>query len=312
MFMTFKRSSITLFLDPSYKEKIEYDRDKKVDIILSPSLYWVKKVTLPVKSVREVKKLLPSIFEDLLVSGHYSYSAYKTEGGFFIFAYEDKKVLELLSQNEISAADIKSVHFAQSEFKNLESAIKINEENSLYIQDETVVMAPTEWVKEPQDLDLSSLELSKHTIKLQQYGHIVKNSSLYKIAGVFIALIVLVGIEGFITSYKIGKVNDSKEELFSKYKLQSTMMQNRSTLERYKNIYKMQSSVREYISYFLGMRLQADQKITSMEYANKLLTVSISGVSKSNKKAILSVLDSKNVKYTTSLNKESLKVEMKI
>ncbi|MDQ7066925.1 MAG: hypothetical protein Q9M40_02365 [Sulfurimonas sp.] len=69
---------------------------EKVSIILSPSLYWVQKLSLRVKYVREVKKLLPSIFEDMLPAGQYSYSAYKRGDDFFIFAYEDKAILKLL------------------------------------------------------------------------------------------------------------------------------------------------------------------------------------------------------------------------
>jgi hypothetical protein len=89
--MKFRRDTTTLFLDPASKEQLIYDTSKKVNIILSPSLYWVKKMSLPVTNVREVKKLLPSIFEDSLPVGHYSYTAYKHGEDFMLFAYEDKK-----------------------------------------------------------------------------------------------------------------------------------------------------------------------------------------------------------------------------
>ncbi len=74
--MQFNRQHKILFLDPNYPAVCG---DEKVDIILSPSLYWIKKISLPLNSLREVRTLLPSIFEDMLPDGIYSYSVYKNQ-----------------------------------------------------------------------------------------------------------------------------------------------------------------------------------------------------------------------------------------
>jgi hypothetical protein len=311
--MKFKRSNATtLFLDPYSTTKVEYDREQKVNIILSPALYWVKKLSLPVKYVREVKKLLPSIFEESLPAGHYSYSAYKSGDDFFIFAYEDKKIIDLLSQNEINAADIAGVYFAQSELSSLEQAVRINETQSLYIKDELLLIAPSVWFSESTPLDLSGIELSRNKIKLQQYGHIVDNSSLYKIGAILAVLALILFIEIVITTQKRDTVLELKDELFSKYKLQSTMMQNQSTLEKYEKIHASQSKLREYIAYFLTLKLETNQKIELMEYKNGVLLLSISGVVKGNESKILAGLQSKAVKPLVSFSETGMKVEIKI
>lgn len=312
MFTKFKRSSTILFLDPMNTHIQEYDKSQKVSIILSPSLYWVQKLSLPVKYVREVKKLLPSIFEETLLKGNYSYSAYKSDDVFFIFAYEDKKILELLNENGINISDIKSIHFAQSEFVGLEEALTINNSQSLYLKDDILVVTPTSWLKNVQDMNLNEISLSKNTIKIQQYGHIVKTSSLYKIGALLSALIIIIFIEGLITSQKVSSINEARDELFSKYKLQSTMFQNKSLLKKYKNIYTKQSRLREDISYFLTMRLLNTQKISLIEYKNSILTVSISGVKPGNEQNILNTLNSKEVIFKHSFNNNSIKVEIKI
>ena len=85
--MKFNTQLKTLFLDPH--SEIEHT-DEKVNIILSPALYWVKRQTLPVKYIRDAMKLLPSIFEESVPEGHYSYSAYKDGDTFVLFAYDDK------------------------------------------------------------------------------------------------------------------------------------------------------------------------------------------------------------------------------
>ena len=313
MFTIFKRdASALLFVDPSVSSRVEYDRTKKVSIVLSPALYWVKKLSLPVKYARDVKKLLPSIFEETLPEGHYSYSVYKSGDEFFGFAYEDKKIIDLLSKNEINSADINGVYFAQSELSDITMPMEINPTQSLYVKDELVLLAPTTWFSEHESLNLSNITLSKHTIKLQQYGHIVDNSSLYKIGAMLGVLALLLLVEIFITTSKRDAILDAKDEIFSKYRLQPTMMQNRSTLAKYETIHERQSKLRESISYFLALKLASSQKITLMEYENKTLSVLIGAVKKGSESQIVKELKSKNLKFTSSFSEAGMRVEVKL
>jgi len=310
--MNFKSTSTTIFLDPSSETEVKYEKGEKFSVILSPSLYWVKKIALPVKSVREAKKLLASIFEDSLPEGHYSYTAYKSGDEFLVFAYEDKKILALLNAKGISTVDIKSIHFAQNEFSSLEGALNINATQSMYLKDKVLVLAPSSWISESEDLNLESIELSKRTIKLQQFGHIVDNKSLYRVGAILIILAIILMVEIFVASSKKDAIVELQDEVFSKYKLQSTMFQNRSTKSKYKTIHKTQTKLREYISYFLTIKLKKMQKITLVEYKNRVLYITLSGTSKGHERSITSQLDSKGVKYKVSYSAESMKVEMKI
>lgn len=312
MFTKFKHTAKPLFLDPNSETIVEYIKGEKVNVILSPSLYWVKKLTLPVKSVREVKKLLASIFEDSLPEGHYSYAAYKSGDKFLLFAYEDKKILTLLSDKGINLVDVSSIHFAQNEFTTLEGAIVVNATQSMYLKDELLVLVPSEWISEAKELDLTDLELSKQTIKLQQFGHIVDNSSLYKIGIILVMLALILIVEIFVASSKKSSVLALQEELFSKYKLQSTVFQNQSTKSKYNTIYKTQTKLREYMSSFLTMKLKPTQKITLIEYKNRVLQVTVLNVSKASEKSITSQLDAKEIKYKVSYKDDSMKVEIKI
>jgi len=307
--MKFKQNHRLLFLDPLVDGEIE-SKKSKVDIILSPSLYWVKKIKLPLSSVREAKKLLPSIFEESLPQGNYSYSAYKVEDGFMAFAYEDKKILNLLASRDIPISMVTSIRFAQSEFDRVEMPIKINEEEILYPKNGVVVLTPLSWVEHYTPLDITHLQLSKHTITLQQFGHIVDNRSLYKIGFVGLFFIMILAVELFITSQKTVKILDAKDEIFSKYHLPSTMMQNHSTQKKYNTIYKRQTKLREYISYFLALRLQKSQKIKLVEYKENSLRVTIENVLKGKERAILSQLDAKKLNYKTSFKNGTMRVEV--
>jgi len=312
LFTKFKRETKRLFLDPRSLESIFYEKGERFDIILSPALYWVKKIALPITSVREVKKLLPSIFEESLPEGDYSYYAYKHGEEFFVFAYEDKKIFDFLNQKGVAYSDIASVRFAQSEFDTIESTLCINEKECLYLKDELVILVPSEWIDKKEMLDIKNLKLSNHTIKLQQYGHIVDKSSLVKIGAILLALAFIFIAEIFIASVKKDELITAREEIFPKYKLLPTMFQNRSSLEKYRAIDEQGKKLREMLSYFFKMKLVKEQKLIHIAYKNKLLSVKFSGVTQANIKTITEELDSKNVKYTKSFKGDKLSVEIKI
>lgn len=309
MFTRFKKERKRLFLDPFSQEKFTHTSGEKIEIILSPALYWVKKVKLPLKNAREVKKLLPSIFEDQLLEGNYSYHTYKSGEEFFIFAYDERKIFEVLHKEGIAFSEIASVHFAQSLSAFVESAKSVNEKQALLLKDDLVILVPLAWV-ESLPLQIEGIKLSNNTIKLQQFGHIVDKSSLFKIgvALVFMALIVMA--ELFITSMKKEEVIAAKEEIFSQYKLQSTMMQNRSSLEKYAKINAEQKKLRIIMAAFLSLKLEGEQKITQMSFKNKHLQVSIKNVTQQAMLKIKEQLRKKEITFKETLVKENLKLEI--
>ena len=312
MFTRFKRETQRVFLDAYVREKFEYESGKKLTIILSPALYWVKKVKLPVKSVREAKSLLPSLFEDELLAGEYSYYVYKSGEEFMLFAYEDKKILSLLQEREIAVADIDSIHFAQSEFEEFEGAIAVNEKQALQWQNGLLILVPLAWIDEHAVLELETLNLSSYTIKLQQFNHIVKSSSMVKIAALLVALIAVLAVETYIASSKKDAIASAREEIFSKYRLQSTMMQNESALKKYAKIHAEQNSLRKGIGEFLKLSLRKGETLTLIEYKNEKLFVTLEGISKSRYEAVVAELRKKGIKHTAKQTGERMTLEVKL
>ena len=310
MFTKFNVKLTTLFLDPNSAHHYSMADGERVNIILSPSLYWVKKISLPVKYARDAKKLLASLFEDTLPEGNYSYSVYKKEEEFFIFAYEDKVILDAMSKAGVSLSNVASVHFAQSEMQGIEGAVKINEAQSIYVKDDIVVLVPCCWIEESGDLDMSEITLSKHKVVLQQYAHIVENSSLYKIGAVLVVLSLLVFGEYLITLQKTSEVTQLKDELFAKHKLKPTMLQNKSMLKKYKTIHEKQTKLREYTSYLLSLRLQGNEKLAKLSLKDKTLDAEFSGASEVTLSRIQNIMKSKKVKFTTELRNKTLHLEM--
>lgn len=309
MLTRFTKEASVIFLDPHSKS---YSIDGDVNVILSPSLYWVKKVSLPVKYLRDVKPLLPSLFEDTLPEGDYSYNAYKSDDSFFIFAYNDKEIIDMLSEKGISFAQIRNVYFAQSELSGINGAVKINETQSIYVKDEIVVLVPCCWIEESGDLDISSLNLSKHYIRLQQFGHIVNNRAFYKIISIFIWLIVIVAGEYFITLGKISTTSESRDELFSKNGLKSTMIENRSMLKSRSELHDTQTKLREYMHYILDLKLKAEERISFLSLDNGKIIVEFSAIKSDSKAMIEKTFKSKEMSYTGSMKDEHWHVEIEL
>lgn len=309
MFSKFKGQIDTIFVDVN---SASFELDKSVNIILSPSLYWVKKVTLPVKSVREVKPLLESLFEENLPDGVYSYDVYKQDDEFVIFAYEDKVILNILHEKGISSAQINKVYLAQSELFRQESAKKISEDTILLVEDGIVVVLPSTFASSDEVLDVHDVKLSKNSIRLKQFSHLVNEKSLYTIAFIFFALIALVSTEYFITVKKNNISQTQRDALFVKYGLKPTMLQNRSMLKSYEKIYKSQTQLREYMADLLSLHLKEKHKIKVITYKNKKLRVQFDGIKSGEEKYIEQILKSKKCKFSAQYKNDIWYVEFKI
>ena len=307
MLTRFKTTFRTLFLDPLDTNTLYYEQGEKLRIILSPALYWVQKVQLPIQSIREVRKLLPSLFEDLLPEANYSYSVYRENDAFFIFAYEDAKIIELLQKKGVSIGDVAAVYFAQSELSNIQEAITINETQALYLQDSLVSIVPHDWVEKSRNLDVKNIKLSKHHVTLQHFKHLVENTTLVKVAVLSLIFIVILIVQLFMLSVELTKKEEATDALFSKYALPSTLFQNRSVLQKYTKIYNKQKSLREHLGVILHLQLDKNEKIASLQYTKQGLSFRVTGLT--NQKRLLQQLAAKHIKYSASLHNNTLKVE---
>lgn len=309
--MTYNKQHKVLFLDPDYE--IEHI-DEKINIILSPSLYWIKKISFPHNSLREVKTLLPSIFEDTLPDGVYSYSVYKNsdDGLFYAFAYEDKKILDVLAQHNIPVVNVAGVRFAQSDLNTIEHALQINDDQCLYVKDSIVVLLPSFWADKKEMLDLSNISLSKHKITLQQFAHIIDYKSLYGVISVLAILILLTLSELFITTQRSQEIVMKTDEIFVKEDLKPTMFENRSILKKYEKTHEVQTIFREHLAHILALELNKNEKMTVLTLKNKTLQVDFSGIDAQRSSSITSILKSKGMSFTHKHQDGTLHLETKI
>ncbi len=311
MSWTFKQTQQNIYLDGA--TDVEFDPQVKYNIILSPHLYWVKKLSLPLKNAKEVKKVAHTLFEDSLPGDvTYSYEVYKKQEDFFVFAYDDAQILALLEEKGIAFANIAAVFFAQSELDELEGVYRVNDAEALEVKEGVVVLLPSEWFDELKILDIEGIKPSKHRLKLQHFNSFIEKGSLNKIMIALALFIVILLVELFIYKHQVMMLTQEKENIFSKYHLKPTMMQNRAILEHYTRKNGQQQKLRVALLSLLQSYLKASQKIESIEYSNALLKVTVSNVSAQEKNRIVALLHKKKIDFTTNLKGSNLLVEVKL
>ena len=95
-----------------YTEDFNEKINEPVDVILSPQYYWIKKIDIPIKSLKDAKKIAKSMFK---LNDNYLYDAFELNGSFYAYAID--KNLNL----NIDKKFINSIRLAQTELYNYDS-----------------------------------------------------------------------------------------------------------------------------------------------------------------------------------------------
>jgi hypothetical protein len=278
------------------------------NIILSPEFYWVKKVSLPLKYLRDVKRLLPSLFEDILPQGEYSYSVYREGDEYVAFAYEDRAILKLLEEKGYNVQMLHEVYFIQALLGKKQTPLRINEQTSLLQKDEIWVALPTQWVQEGKPLEITQLTL-REGVRLSTFTHIIDTTLLLKTT----SLLTLFALVFFIQSYFIyqenGKLQEQKQQIFTEYKLKATTMQNEAMLKSYKQLHERQIAIREVSAKILSLQLPKGSYLTELEVKAQNLHASFET---QNAKEILTLLQHSKLVYTFKEKAKSLEIEVSL
>ncbi len=259
-----------------------YLLEAPVNIILSPSMYWVKQVALPVKYLYEVKSLIPSLFEENLPEGKYSYSAYKDGENFLIFAYNDKDVLDLLADKGINSANINNIYLAQSEFDTIDAPLKINEKSILSLQNGVVVKLPSVLAPDATTLELENHTFSKQTIHLTRFNQIADKKSQMVFAMILGFLIVMFVAEWLITSSKVSTVLEKQANVFSSHNLPSTSFQNEAIHAKLNTTFERQSRIRDILNLALTIKLKPQEQLEHVTLEKNKIIIEIKTATEAN------------------------------
>ncbi len=283
---TTKQHVPSVFIDPALSAEHPAGA---CDVVLSPAYYWVKRQSLPVRYLRDVKKLLPSLFDDILPEGNYRYTAYREEDAYLLFAYSDTDIFDALAAGGIAPEQLRHVYFAQSECTEaLAPTATIDGTFCLARRDGIVVRVPHALAEEPVALDLEAPR-SKRRVALSRYGAIADTREWTLLWSILLLGALLVGIEWYQVRQKRLETEQAVRTLIAERDLKPTMMQNETILQNMTERHLRQERLRESLALLLTLPLRRNE--TLLRY----------GVSQNRVQAVVRLSDPARVKSLTDL-----------
>jgi len=189
---------------------------QKSDIILSPQFYWIKKITIPIKSLKDAKKIAPNFFK--LDKDKFIFDAIKIEDKFFAIAFQ--KDLKLPKKF------INSIRLAQIEYFNYD-CVSVGEYTLKKI-DDIIFMFP----QKSNCIDYREIPLSKHKYTLFEKNYITQIAIILLILniGIFLSSVAL--------KKEISKLEEKKYTFLTKNSLPLTSFELNSILKDLEKKYK--------------------------------------------------------------------------
>ena len=228
---------------------------KKVDIIVSPEFYWVRKFEIPVKSETQARHVLPTLFEDIIEDiSNLSYQVIKLEENQFLcFAYNNKKIYDAIKKSNIPTSLINSIYFAQNECKSFHT-FEVDEQKYMYTSEGILVKVPYSLLPDVLSLNkvINSIKLSSNKLQIKLYSDVLNSKFYYSFFIIFTLLILMNTIKYFSYTNEIEKIEENLEKIKKEYKLPTSMIQTNSILKKYNQTISKENKKREAISYIFS------------------------------------------------------------
>jgi hypothetical protein len=239
-----------LFLTKNSK----FSYNSKVNIVLSPELYWVRIFDIPIKNSNDILKVLPSLFEDFLDIERYKFYFINLEDDKkMCFAYDEDLIFKSIKNSGLSPKKVSKIYFAQIELSNLDS-FKIDNEYFIY-QDKILLKVPAQFVNldEIVNYEIDNIKLSKHSIYLNKTNKYIDMKSLYTIS-IFLFIIALINFTkiSFINK-DIDKLKMQQIKSYKRYKLPPTLVQTKSIIKNLQKKQSKQIALRKKLQKFFNL-----------------------------------------------------------
>jgi len=297
----------TIFLQ---KNTTKLDINQNINLILSPEFYWVRLFDIPIKSKKEVLKVLPNLFEDFFDTDGYSYFAIKQDNQKYLcFAYKKSEILNYCKSINLDIKYIDKIYFAQNEFYNIVNAINIDGTVYTY-QDNIFVKIPKnmESLFKIENIDLSSLSLSEYNILLNRDSKYIDNNISMILSMIFILFSFVIFTKIFLINNNINYFEKQKEIIQSRYNLLPSTIQTKSVLQQYNTIGSRYRRLRDAIFYIVNFKQQMDGKLDYIKFKNNILECRFSKI---DKQQIIKYIKQK-YKISTNDYKQTIIIKVKL
>lgn len=256
-------------------------KKEKVNLILSPSFYWVKVFTIPVETTNKALFLLPNLFEDYFDIAGYSFYVIKiAENQYLSFAYDEDKIIQKLKSLGLPQSKILNIYFAQNEFKNIPT---LEEQKALRCSDEVFIYEKELLVKIPNNLavgitideiNITTIALSEHCIQLFSYHKLTSNKSVQLASSILLGFSILLFVQTFLFQQMANEYPKKSERIKQEYNLPPTTIQANAIVEEYGKTQRQYKEIREAISYLIAVNTVDKATIKELFLEKNILRVS--------------------------------------
>ena len=244
-----------IFYTREFNEEIKED----VNVILSPQFYWIKKIDILVKNIKEAKKIAPNILK--LKEKEYFFKVVEIDDSFFAVAI--KKDLNL----NIDKKYIKSIRIAQCELNdfdcfNLPNKFSIKKVNGIFFcfpnhYDECVCINNI----------LEKISLSKCEFNFYNTINLSKNYIFLLFFSIFLLFVVFLS-KGIIYQYQISKLNKEYSKLAS-IGMPLTSYQLNSIISAEKEKLSYNEKFRKILNKLQNLKLYSNEFIKTVDFDGK-------------------------------------------
>jgi len=239
-----------------YTKDFNEDIKEPVNVILSPQFYWIKKIDIPIKSIKEAKKLAKNLFK--LDEKRYKFFALKIDNNYYAIAIE--KDLKL----NIDKKYIKNIYIAQSELKNF-NCINVNEKYIIKKIEDLLFCFPKEKCQNNINEILKNIKLSKNRINLLNNIEIDKKSFFFiNLSILFIAIYFF--IQGFAYKKELENIKLKQHQLFENSNLPKTTFQLQSILNNLKSKYQNIQKIKKDLEILTQTPLKKDEYFLKIKF----------------------------------------------
>ncbi|UFS62152.1 hypothetical protein LOH54_10895 [Sulfurimonas sp. HSL-3221] len=264
----------TLLLD---KEAQPVDVQGRVDLVLSPSLYWFRSEALPVKTVFQARKLAPSVFDAIVPEGIYSYHVLKRDDTFWLFAYNEEQIIGTIARSGIRPTDVRHLYFAQTECAALETPLRLGGTRILSSVDGVVTELPARYAADAEDARhfFESHARQGPAVGITLYHSALLDKKQFKRLSIVAAVFALLyGIEYFTARAHLASVLEEQEKIAETYRLPQTSFERNGLISALEKKQKRQTRLRETAKALFDLPADAENHLERLTLTPRNLTVS--------------------------------------
>lgn len=261
-----------------YKDMPKVSLDDRVNIVLTPQVYIVKKENLPIKKEYQAKKIVLSVFDDYIKDAKgYSFFVYKDNQDWIFIAYKQDDIINLLKENDIPLSKVENIFFIQQMAPEIKTPIRLTNSNALVVIDGIVTLVPQHIL--PEDTvydDILKAVLPKKSVSLSSNLSLLDDKTSIYLSIIFVIFGVLFIVEAnrYLSTSKdnqqqIKKVLENYPSLQSSYTRKNILL-------KLQKIDKEQRLKREFIkkiSKLLNKNIKIDKLELNQNNYNVMLDI---------------------------------------